>query len=1187
MIDAEEFVDLLEQKDLVSPEVVAHLRRQIARPNNPISAALIAKWLVDRGHLSRLLAQRLLTRAEETAETPKPRDAEFDWEKRAEEEELGLAPLDDEIARTRPAEPKKPAPAPKPKPTRPSSPTPPAGGPPKKPGQPAPGPAGGSLLDEEFAPLASGVTGLGSLDGVTDESGLTASEGGPLAPVGTKRGLFGGRRRRRRRDNVWDSPLLLIGGGALLLLVIVGGILYWALHRQTADETLALAEEFYRGGSYTKAVDQYGEYLEKFPNHEGVSLARVRLGLAKLRQATDYSGDWPGALAVAQEVLGEIAQEEEFSTKARPELVAMLPKIAQGLADKARADLDSTLVAKCEEALALVTKYIPASSRPVTKLADIQALLALTNREIARGKELEKALAGMQAAVERNETPEAYEIRTALLKEYPSLVDDERLLEMVRTVSQAELSGVRVVDEPKGAAVDEPKESRGGETSAEVVPCVALARRVLNGPPPAAEGHVIFVLAEGAAYGLDAASGEIRWRRPAGFAINGRSPGYPPTAISERAGSDAILVDSEHHEVLRVAATKGEPRWRHAVGEPFDAHPVVADRRLLVATRSGRLVRIDLETGDSPGYVQLPQELRVGPSVDARRSALYQIAEHSNLFVLSLEKGEPKQVVYLGHAPGSVTVPPVVVNRYLVVADNDGVKHSTLRVLALEAEEEGQPPVHVVQTVRLKGHVDSPPQVYRDRMLVATDQGELAVFEIVTDEENPLARVAEGKAASEAELGGEGFPEGIIRFPLLRGGRVWIADNQLTQYDLQPSQGRLVPRGVKNERSATLQPLVSIDQTVFHVRRKRGFPGVLVSAMGTEENEPYWETHLAAPLAAEPIVDAEAGRITAVTSIGALFHLPLDDLDDPGAPGRPTVARDQPTVALKPAEIEGPVSDVFRVQGRLLVMASGMGAKQLPVYDPQEGNRFRWLFLPDALAGHPVPFADGLIAPCEIGQVFLLDPRSGKPRVEPFQPPLETGAQVAWSEPAPVGEDAVLISQGEAGLYRVGIEDQPKPHLAMLARAELRARLVSPIAVVEGVAYAVDAADSLVAFELPDLTAREPRSLGARNAWGPGRVGDHVLLATDDDRLYCLDAGGEVVWEVPLPYGPLAGRPLGTESGDVLAARSGVLWRLDPATGKELATVEAGNPLGTGPVPLGDGLLVGGHDGCLYKVPMP
>src|SRR3972149_12120894 len=104
MPSPEEFVALLEEKDLVSPEVVEHLRRQIARPGKPISAALIAKWLVDRGHLSRLLAQRLLTQAEESAEGVKPPgDSLFGWGKEAPaEEELGLAPLDDEVARAPP-----------------------------------------------------------------------------------------------------------------------------------------------------------------------------------------------------------------------------------------------------------------------------------------------------------------------------------------------------------------------------------------------------------------------------------------------------------------------------------------------------------------------------------------------------------------------------------------------------------------------------------------------------------------------------------------------------------------------------------------------------------------------------------------------------------------------------------------------------------------------------------------------------------------------------------------------------------------------------------------------------------------------------------------------------------------------------------------------------------------------------
>ncbi len=1178
MIAAEEFVALLEEKDLVSPEIVAHLRRQIARPGNPISAALIAKWLVDRGHLSRILAQRLLTRAEETAEASKPpRPSEFDWEKQAEaEEELGLAPLDDEI-------PSPPAPRKRPKPPAdvPAASSPSQAPPRAKPAgsKPPPAPAaGGSLLDEEvYAPGTSRPAGLGPLDGLTDASSLTASDtaGGPLTLAPRKKGLFGlgGRKRRRRRDNVWDSPLLLIGGGTLLFLVIVGAILAWALNRRTGDDTLEAADEFYRAGSYTKAIAQYTEYLEDFPNHSGVSGARVRRGLARLRQSTDYSTDWSQSLAVGQEVLAEIAREEEFRNEAGAELVAILPKVAQGMADKARAALDPDLVAKTEEALALVNKYIPAKSRPVTKLADIEALLALTKREIARGEELAKALAAMAEAIDQNKTAEAYQIRSALLKEYPSLLDNEQLREMVLKVSQALLSEVKVVEEPRAAEAVEPPSA--------TLATVALAHRTSDAAPPGSEGHVVFVLAWGAAYGLDAASGEILWRRPVGFSTNGRNPAFPPTPMADKAGSDAIMVDAEKHQVLRVAAATGEPRWRHALGERFDAHPVVAGDRLLVATRSGRLVSIDLDSGNSPRYIQLPQELRIGPTVDFRRSAMYQVAEHSNLFVLSLDEGRATQVVYLGHAPGTVTFPPVIVNRYLIVAVNDGVEHATLHVLDLEAEQEGQPPVRVVQNVKVKGHVDAPPQVSGVRVLVASDQGELYVFAIsASDAENPLARVAEGKAAGAEGTGGPTVAEGLVRFPLMRAGQVWIADSQLTTYDLHPTQGRLQPRGVKNERSATLQPLTAIGQTVFHVRRKLGLPGVLVSAVASEAEEPFWEVHLAAPLATEPMVDAQTGRITAVTAIGAIFQLDSDGLK------RQPVA-DQPSVALKPLDLRGPVSHVTRVQDRLLVLASAGGETQLPVFDPQEGRRFRWLFLPDPLAGRPMAYDDGLLVPCAAGQVFLLDPRSGDKRAEPFQPALRSGERVAWSRPALDDEGKILLAEGSAGLYRIGIKDQPQPHLALLAQADLAEPLASPLAVLNNKAYAVDAADSLVSFELPKLTPATPEPLAARSAWGPGRVGDYVLLATDDDQLRCLNAEGKIVWQLGLDYGPLAGAPSETGGGFVLASASGVLWRVDPATGNELGKVEIGHPLGTGAVPLGDGLLVGGHDGSLYQVPMP
>jgi len=1160
MISPEEFIDVLQKKDLVAPELIEHLRQQIARPSARLSAALIAKWLVDRGHLSRLLAQRLLDRAEEDSPADKLKaQGELSWEKQAkeDEEELGLAPLDDEIPspsirKKRP----KSAPAPDRPAAKPKTPARPAGS------RPAPQPP---------------PSGLDPLEGLMDRDDLSAETiptAAPLAPVGRRRRLFGLARRRGRRN--WDSPLMLLGGGGLLLLVIALAALIWSLRGRGADELLKAAEEDYRAASYTQAIAKYEKYLESYGNRPGPepSLARVRCGLAKLRQATDYSTDWTKSLAIAQEVLGEIAQEAAFQVEAQPELVAMLPKLAEELAGQAHKERNPTLVQKTEEAVALVNKYIRPSSRPVTKLADIDARLALTKREIARGEELEKAVAGMKRAVAAQQTAEAYRIHADLLKQYPRLIDDPKLRETVVEVSEAQLSEVTIVDEPRAAETSEPQ--------AGTLASVALAPRTANAPVPNAEKHVIYAVAQGVAYGLDAASGKIVWRRRVGFADNGRSLAFPPTAMAPTPGSDAIMVDAERNEVLRVEAGTGKPRWRHAVGEPFDGHPVVAGERLLVPTRSGRLVRIDLQTGDSPGYVQFPQALRVAPAVDLRRSTIYQVAEHSNLFVVNLSDGRPKQVVYLGHDPGSVTVPPVILDNYLIVAENDGVKHATLRVLTLEPGKKDDPPVRLIQSARLQGHVDVAPQVSGVRVLVATDQAELYVFEISSkDPESPLAQVTQARAATEQSLDDRTSPEGLIRFPLFLGAQVWIADSQLTLYDVQSSKGRLQPRAVHHGRSATLQPPVMIGQTVFHVRRRMGLPGVLVSAVAPEAAEPLWEIHLAAPLAVKPMVDAAAERITAVTATGAVFHVETQSLQGQ------TVA-DRPTVALKPTELRGPVGAVAPLPGGAVALAVGKAAEQLSIYDPQDGPRLRLLYLPDTtLAARPLAFAGGLLVPCAVGQAYLLNPRSGDFLADPFQPPLPAGARVAWSDPIPLGDDEFLLAENGSGLYRIAVKAEPRAHLAVEAHAVLALPLASPLAVLGETVYGVDGSGSLATFKLPDLTPGKPRALGARNDWGPGRVGERVLLATADDQLHCLDAEGQMAWQVALPYGPLAGDPLATEGGFVLASQSGVVWCVEADTGKEAGKIEAGCPLATGPVALGDALLVGGDDGSLFKIQKP
>ena len=1208
MISAEEFVGMLEEKDLLPPDLVAGLRQKISQAkipsaappwNKPITAARLAKWLVDNGHLSRLLAQRMLVKAEASGKMPlkSPGKPPATPAKSKPEVDLGFAPSEGE-----PATPAQNTPSPTPI-ARPTGPTladelPIAGPVDPFDSEPFDSLMGGSMLDDEVAAAAL------------------------EQPARGKKKLFGGHRKRRvgENENVWDSKLLLVGGGSLLLLIVLGGALIWAFMRRNADDMLQAADECYGQGSYTNAILNYDRYIKEFPKHTGVSLAKVRRGLAQLRQATEGTSNWPRALEVAQQVLKDISSEEKFP-EGRPELSSLLPKIAEQLAEASREKVKSTgeirehlnsiladqaqateeeapelakqaeglakqveglaaeapiLVQQAKTALALVTKYIPDSElQRTTRVKDINALLALTEWEIGRDEELVKATDSMVKLVEEGKTADAYDVRNELLRKYPRLIDDQILIEAVVKVSQAEQKAVAKVDQKQQAVKAEPDSA--------VSATVTLANRTGDKQAPGAAGHVLCVGAEAAVYGLEADTGQVVWRRQVGFDNNGRSVPFPPTPVTGDPGSDILLIDARSNEVVRVQSSTGllgSSGWRHPLGERFDAHPVVADDQVLVATRSGRLVSIDLESGNSTGYVQLPHSLAVAPAVDARRSSIYQVAEHSNLFVISQADGTATQVVYLGHEPGSIITPPVIVNRFLVIAENDELNDSKLRVLTLEADGDG-PRVKQIQEMRLRGHVDTAPVVSGIRILVVTDRGDVYALEIsATNIEAPLMEIAKGQATGEEQPSDDESAKGLLRFPLiLPSGQVWIADSQLTRYDIQVSRLRLEPKGIENKGSVSLVPPVPIGRSVFHIRRKTGLPGVLVSAFDMNGGRALWETQLAAPLVSEPVVGADGSEITAVTTVGGVFQVASSDVA-----GNPVI--DRPVASLTASEARQPVSDLVPIEAELLALASTHGAKQIPVFDNNKGKkRFNWIELPDVLDCPPIAFGGGLVAPCGSGQVLLLDPRSGAAIREPFQPKLESGRQVDWRSLATTGPNEFLLADGRNNLYRIGVKDQPKPHLDLLGEIDLSEALVSPMAVIGKVMYAVDASNTLVAVQLPKLDRGQSWDLSGRCVWGPMAVGDRVLMATDDDQLYCLDSNQVLVCKVKLPYGRLAGAPLPADDGEyILASAGGVVWRVKADSGAELAKIETGYPLATGPVRLGDKLLVGGSDGCLHTV---
>jgi outer membrane protein assembly factor BamB/TolA-binding protein len=1185
MPNAEKIIAAIEQSNLVSADVVDQLRRKLERtPTMGLRAAV--KWLVEKRQVTTAQGGRLLASIGDAKEEdddfdlmPSERDDDARQTRGVplaaeDDDDLEMFPLDGDDAAGGPGNKAAgrgrsaatgssarwagtPQPAvPKAKASDKTAP-PKSGRPAPSPRSPAPRPAaaGGTRRGRESkaAPPAEpqgGPNGDGGADQIrdlfepTDPSNLAASQE-TLAPTQRRSS------KQVRKEEDYGSPLLMILGGSVLVVAIAAVALFWVLGKGTADKAFTTAEDLYNSGSYPTAVDKYEEYLKAYPKGSHASEAKVHKAMAEMRMAVEggtRNAEKP--LAEAKLILEEIAKEEKFAD-ARKELAALLPAIAERLARQAGEKLDGTLVEQARETIKLVEQYVPKDIRPLQKMSDIAASLLNTEHRMGREASLKKAVIDIDKAISDGTPHEAYRIRKELIKSYQDLIQDETLQAAVLKVSQAELTKVSFVAEERAAEPADPK----SPVEAEVATFDTQGGRASG-----VTGEVLFVLAGGAAYGIDAESGKALWRRFVGFDTD-----FVPQGVSVEPASDAILVDAARHEVLRVAATNGELRWRHGIGEQFDAHPVLTGNRLSVATHSGKLIHIDLTSGSSAGQVQLPQGLRVGPAFDARDLTCYQIGETANLFVLTAAGDQCKEVFYLGHEPESIRVSPVVVGPYVFVVENRGVTDSVLRVL--QTDDAGTS-VHQVQQIALAGHVFSPLLMSDRRLVATTDRGAIYSFEIASpDPGPPLTEVANKPAETIAPY---------IRYPLLKDASLYVAGLAFTRYDIQAAQGKLEARWNWDETDTFLAPPRIIGEVAFHVRRKGEAPNVLVAAVNTSDGIRIWETTLTAPVAGVTVPDA-AGNFTVLNAAGSLF-----DVAAGGLTGRGGLKAVGSTTDLNGSFSAG--ARAFALEGGRLALVGGSGEARARIAEKSPADRLRWLALPDPLGSTPISFAGGLLVPGRLGQVFVIDPEDGQNLIDPFQPQLEAGVEYAWSVPLKLGENEALLADGRDKLYRLGVSPQTTLHLVKLAEATLKGPVASPVVVLGETAYAVDGADELRSFILPDLSAGPSWPLEGGVAWGPVVSDGRVLVATRGGELLCLDDAKNEIWRVPLPYGALAGAPLSDDGGYLLATQGGVVYRIAADSGAELAKIEIGEPLLAGPVAIGRRLLLTGYDGTLLVV---
>ena len=102
-----------------------------------------------------------------------------------------------------------------------------------------------------------------------------------------------------------------------------------------------------------------------------------------------------------------------------------------------------------------------------------------------------------------------------------------------------------------------------------------------------------------------------------------------------------------------------------------------------------------------------------------------------------------------------------------------------------------------------------------------------------------------------------------------------------------------------------------------------------------------------------------------------------------------------------------------------------------------------------------------------------------------------------------VGDKEVVIFDGRNKLYRLQLVEKPAMHFDVAVKVELAEPIVSPLATTGKAVCGVDAAGKLDFFLLPDLARSQQHALAGRSgtmyswSWGPCRIGNRVLLATE------------------------------------------------------------------------------------------
>ena len=386
----------------------------------------------------------------------------------------------------------------------------------------------------EDADMVAPVEELGGFDDAEADDYEEPEEG-----KASKAKSFAGKRDRKDQ---WTSKFPFIGFGILAVLLIVGFVLYFSVFNAKPEEMFKASMENFDNRSYQAATKGFDEYIESFPTHKYIHIARARR--AQSVMAAAYVNDqWEETIKRGQTELPPLVEEEESELKTIRDDVALM--LSRSLAEYTSTAVDVDELPVMEEKLATASDYkkltdnpvyIPSSKRKSQtigkNLDDIDNNIKTIAGQIKKEKDYNATLGEITQLSGEGQTDQAFSRYQGLTRLYPDLAARPELRTLMLEVSKRERELV------KPAQVELP-------VSADPVPTPIEASVVLaaiSGEPlEGLRGDIVPFVVDGTAYGIDAGAGSISWSRFMGFEST-----YQPVAFGEES---VLLADLRAKEL--------------------------------------------------------------------------------------------------------------------------------------------------------------------------------------------------------------------------------------------------------------------------------------------------------------------------------------------------------------------------------------------------------------------------------------------------------------------------------------------------------------------------------------------------------------------------------------------------------------------------------------------------------------